>query len=332
MRRRIPRRLIPPRPGRCPPITVPTRRRPRAHQGNPYFNTVTSTTEGSVTVEGNTIHYHAVAGLLVVHPKGWNDAADKGDGDGPPMGPHMGSPHGHHARKRPPEASMFYVAYFKDGEKPGDRPITFLYNGGPGSSTVWLHMGAFGPQRVVTADDTHTPRRPLPAGQQRLQPARCQRPRVHRCAGHRLLARRRQDAEKDFYGADQDVHAFSEFIMQFLSKYGRWNSPKYLFGESYGTPRSAIAHQRARDRGRHRLQRRDPAVADPELRRLDRTWPRTTPASICRTSWRCRPTPRPRGTTTSCRTAGQSLRAAPQRGRAVRHGATTRGRCARARP
>ena len=54
------------------------------HVGNPYFRTVTSTSEGSVTVEGNTIHYHAVAGLLIVHPKGWNDAADKGAGDDSP--------------------------------------------------------------------------------------------------------------------------------------------------------------------------------------------------------------------------------------------------------
>ena len=210
----------------------------RHHQGNPYFNTVTSTTEGSVTVEGNTIHYHAVAGLLVVHPKSWNDAADKGDGDGPPMGPHMGSPHGHHARKRPPEASMFYVAYFKDGEKPGDRPITFAYNGGPGSATMWLHMGCFGPQRIATADHTPTPPAPyqLVNNDYSLLDAS---DLVFIDAPGTGFSRVTPGAEKDFYGADQDVHAFSEFIMQFLSKYGRWNSPKYLFGESYGTPRSA---------------------------------------------------------------------------------------------
>ncbi len=88
--------------------------------------------------------------------------ADKDGGDDP----QAKGQQGHHEHKRPPEASMFYVAYFKDGEKPGDRPITFLYNGGPGSSTVWLHMGAFGPRRVVTADHTHTPPAPYQAGQQ----------------------------------------------------------------------------------------------------------------------------------------------------------------------
>jgi len=204
------------------------------HKGNLYFRTATSTTAGSVTVEGNAIHYHAVAGLLIVHPKDWNDASAKSDGDDPPMGPS----HEHHQEKKPPEASMFYVAYFKDGEKPGDRPITFLYNGGPGSSTVWLHMGAFGPRRVMTADHTHTPPAPyqLVNNDYSLLDAS---DLVFIDAPGTGFARVRPGAEKDFYGADQDVHAFSEFIMQFLSKYGRWNSPKYLFGVSYGTPRSA---------------------------------------------------------------------------------------------
>ena len=204
------------------------------HDGNPYFRTVTSTSEGAVTVEGNTIHYHAVAGLLIVHPKGWDDAAGKGGGDDSPMGRR----HGHHAGKKSPEASMFYIAYFKDGENPGDRPITFLYNGGPGSSTVWLHMGAFGPRRVVTADHTHTPAAPyqLVNNDYSLLDAS---DLVFIDAPGTGFSRVKAGGEKSFYGADQDVHAFSEFIMQFLSKYGRWNSPKYLFGESYGTPRSA---------------------------------------------------------------------------------------------
>ena len=193
-----------------------------ARMANPYFRTVTSTSEGSVSVEGKTIQYHAVAGLLIVHPKGWNDAAD----------------HWHHAQAKSPEASMFYVAYFKDGERATDRPITFLYNGGPGSSTVWLHMGAFGPRRVVTADHVHTPPAPyqLVNNDYSLLDAS---DLVFVDAPGTGFSRVKPGAEKAFFGADQDVHAFSEFIMQFLAKYGRWNSPKYLFGESYGTPRSA---------------------------------------------------------------------------------------------
>ena len=204
------------------------------HKGNPYFDTATSTTEGSVTVEGRSIHYHAVAGLLIVHPKAWNDADGKDGGDDPSMG----TPQGQHDGKKTPEASMFYVAYFKDGEKPGDRPVTFLYNGGPGSSTMWLHMGAFGPQRVVTADHTYTAPAPyqLVNNDYSLLDAS---DLVFVDAPGTGFSRVTLGAEKDFYGADPDVHAFSQFIMQFLSKYGRWNSPKYLFGESYGTPRSA---------------------------------------------------------------------------------------------
>ena len=200
------------------------------HKMNPYFRTAASTTEGSVSVEGNTIHYHAVAGLMIVHPESWNDAAGKpGDGDAS----------GSSKEKKPsPKASMFYVAYFKDGESPSSRPITFLYNGGPGSSTVWLHMGAFGPVRVVTADHTHTPAAPYQVVNNDYSLLDAS-DLVFVDAPGTGFSRVTPGAEKDFYGADQDVHAFSEFIMQFLSKYGRWNSPKYLYGESYGTPRSA---------------------------------------------------------------------------------------------
>ncbi|MGD0144593.1 MAG: peptidase S10, partial [Rhizomicrobium sp.] len=119
-----------------------------------------------------------------------------------------------------------------------DRPITFLYNGGPGSSTVWLHMGAFGPKRVVTADDSHTPAAPYKVidNDESLLDASdlvfidAPGTGFSRIAG--------KDKEKAFYGVDPDAHAFSAFIQEFLSKYGRWNSPKYLFGESYGTTRS----------------------------------------------------------------------------------------------
>ena len=210
------------------------------HHGmmNPYFRTATSTTEGSVSVEGNTIHYHAVAGLMIVHPASWNDAAGKSGGSDA-SDASMGAAHGHGDKSKPtPKASMFYVAYFKDGESSSNRPITFLYNGGPGSSTVWLHMGAFGPRRVVTADHTHTPAAPYQVVNNDYSLLDAS-DLVFIDAPGTGFSRVSPGAEKDFFGADQDVHAFSEFIMQFLSKYGRWNSPKYLYGESYGTPRSA---------------------------------------------------------------------------------------------
>ncbi|MGB5851836.1 MAG: peptidase S10 [Rhodanobacter sp.] len=185
-----------------------------------------STSEGSVSVEGKRIDYKAVAGTLVLH--GTGDKEDE------------------------PQVSMFYVAYFKKGVEASKRPVTFIYNGGPGSATVWLHMGAFGPKRVVTSDDTHTPAAPYQlvnndyslldasdvvfidapgAGFSRL------------IANDEDKAKREEqmkDRRKAIYGVDGDAHAFAQFITRFLSKYERWNSPKYLFGESYGTTRSAV--------------------------------------------------------------------------------------------
>ncbi|HWJ39393.1 MAG TPA: peptidase S10, partial [Sphingomicrobium sp.] len=116
--------------------------------------------------------------------------------------------------------------------------ITFLFNGGPGSSTVWLRMGAFGPVRVVTADGRHTPAPySVVDNDQSLLDASdlvfidAPGTGFSRIAG--------KDKEKPFYGVDQDIHAFTDFISRFLTKYGRWNSPKYVFGESYGTMRAA---------------------------------------------------------------------------------------------
>ena len=205
-----------------------------------FFQPESSASESSVTVEGQSIDYRAVAGTLVVHAKGYDDSLQKSDapaGDKPDA----------NAKDKPDaddsnpnaEASMFYVAYFKNGVPARSRPITFVYNGGPGSASMWLHMGAFGPRRVVTADNSHTPAAPYSVvdNSDSLMDASdlvfidAPGTGFSRIAG--------KDKEKAFYGVDGDVHAFAEFITQFLSVYDRWNSPKYLFGESYGTPRSA---------------------------------------------------------------------------------------------
>lgn len=194
----------PPQPS--PPLLVPTE----------HMST------GSVDVGGRRIEYKAVAGTLVVHPAKWSDAPQEPDSKNPTA-----------------VASMSYFAYFAAGAKPAERPITFLYNGGPGSSTMWLHMGAFGPRRVVTRDAIagSTPPYTMVDNDQSLLDVSdlvfvdAPGTGLGRVAG--------KDAEKAFYGVDQDVHAFASFITQFATKFGRWPSPKYLFGESYGTPRSA---------------------------------------------------------------------------------------------
>jgi carboxypeptidase C (cathepsin A) len=185
-----------------------------------------SFSEGSVSVEGKRVSYKAVAGTIVLHGK--------------------------NEKENEPTVSMFYVAYFKKGADAAKRPITFIYNGGPGSATVWLHMGAFGPRRVITSDDSHTPAAPYQLvnnDYSLLDASDLVFIDAPGAGFSRLIAddpdaskrdEQMKDRRKDIYSVDGDGHAFAQFITQFLSRYGRWNSPKYLFGESYGTTRSAV--------------------------------------------------------------------------------------------
>ena len=111
-----------------------------------------STTEGSVTVGGQAIAYRAIAGTITV---GGTDPQDATIGfDGKPL-PDSGVHLPERAEDAPPTARMFYAAYFKKDAPAAQRPITFIYNGGPGSPTMWLHMGTFGPKRIVTPDTQH---------------------------------------------------------------------------------------------------------------------------------------------------------------------------------
>jgi len=197
------------------------------------FKPEATTTTGTVNIGGQPVSYQAIAGTLIVHPKDWDDVArdpkeDKGAAAGEDG-----------ADKNPAaEASMFYVAYFKSGG--GQRPVKFLYNGGPGSSTMWLHLGAFGPRRIITATDIHTPAAPYSLVNNGFSLLDASDLVFIDAPGTGFSRIAGKDKEKAFFGVDQDAYAFAEFITQFLSKYGRWNSPKYLFGESYGTPRSAV--------------------------------------------------------------------------------------------
>ncbi|HEY3662757.1 MAG TPA: hypothetical protein VGL24_06350 [Chthoniobacterales bacterium] len=204
----------------------------------PHFKPESSSSSGSVTVEGSHIDYQAVAGTLVVHPKGWEDAAAAADEKTKES--EEDSEDDRDSKNPTAEASMFYVAYTKQHAQPEKRPITFLYNGGPGSSSVWLHMGAFGPQRVVTADNSHTPAAPYQVVNNDFSLLDASDLVFVDAPGTGFSRIAGKNKKKEFYGVDQDAHAFAEFIVAYLTKYGRWNSPKYLFGESYGTPRSAV--------------------------------------------------------------------------------------------
>ncbi|MBY8827418.1 peptidase S10 [Hephaestia sp. CMS5P-6] len=197
---------------------------------NALFEPHSEQSSGTVSVEGKSIAYDAYAGTLVVHPEGWDDTAWRAK-----SAKDLEDKKGDQA-----EASMFYVAYFKKGAPSADRPITFLFNGGPGSSTVWLHMGAFGPRRIITSNDSHTPAAPYQLVNNDYSLLDASDLVFIDAPGTGFSRVAGKDKEKAFYGVDQDAHAFSEFVRAFLTKYDRWNSPKYLFGESYGTPRSAV--------------------------------------------------------------------------------------------
>ena len=188
----------------------------------PQFKPTEVTSTGSVTVGGSHIDYRAVAGTLVVHPEGWDDSAAQADDE-----------------SKSAEASMFYAAYFRSGVPAADRPITFLFNGGPGSSSIWLHMGAFGPIRVQVTGHEHIPAAPYRTVSNEESLLDVSDLVFVDAPGTGFSRIRGKDAEKSFYGVDQDLHAFAVFIREFLSRYDRWNSPKYIFGESYGTMRGA---------------------------------------------------------------------------------------------
>ncbi|HET7810337.1 MAG TPA: hypothetical protein VFL16_07150 [Steroidobacteraceae bacterium] len=200
------------------------------------FQSTEVTSSGTVTIGGKAVGYQAVAGTLVVHGPGWDDVAWREQAAAPnPDKDKEGLP---------PEASMFYTAYFRtaDGRKGGasQRPLMFIYNGGPGSATLWLHMGAFGPRRVVVREDGHTPPAPYPVVNNAYSLLDVSDLVFIDAPGAGFSRIAGKDKEKAFWGVDADSHAFTRFIQQFLNKYGRWNSPKYLFGESYGTTRSAV--------------------------------------------------------------------------------------------
>jgi carboxypeptidase C (cathepsin A) len=194
-----------------------------------YLKDEQQTSSGSVAIGGRSFNYQAEAGILVVHVK------DPLDDDPPPPREDKSGP----PPPQPPEVGMSYVAYFRGEKEDGHRAITFIYNGGPGSSTVWLHMGAFGPKRVVTADDTHSPAAPYRVVDNEYTLLDASDLVFIDAPGTGFGHLRGADKEKAFYGVDQDAHAFANFIVAFLSRHNRWNSPKYLFGESYGTTRSA---------------------------------------------------------------------------------------------
>jgi carboxypeptidase C (cathepsin A) len=146
-------------------------------------------------------------------------------------------------------ADVFYLAYRADSEAEAARPVTFLFNGGPGSASLWLNIGGFGPRRVPTLTPRATPPAPYAFGDN----------------PHTLLAvsdlvfidavgtgfsRLAGDGRSDeVWGVDQDVDVFARAILRYLTVTGSWQAPRYLFGESYGTSRAAALVHRLQNLG-----------------------------------------------------------------------------------
>jgi len=169
-----------------------------------------SVTQHSIVIDGATVKYTATAGTLIIR----NDD-DK------------------------PIASVGYVAYTRDGiTDKRTRPITFAYNGGPGSSSLWLHMGALGPRRIVTTDAASTPPPPYKVVDNAYSIIDVTDLVMIDPVGTGIAKAVGDAKDKDFWGVDADIDEFGRFIAQYVSDNGRWNSPKYLLGESYGTTRS----------------------------------------------------------------------------------------------
>ncbi|HEY0383932.1 MAG TPA: hypothetical protein VGC72_17195 [Candidatus Elarobacter sp.] len=138
-----------------------------------------------------------------------------------------------------PTASVFYVAYTADGANARTRPVTFVWNGGPGSSTIWLHMGSFGPVRVDVPKNAKQPgpNPPLVDNESSLLDTTDLVFVDAVGTGWSTVVAHGKAA--DYYGVDEDAKAFSHFIQRWVTRNARWQSPKFLFGESYGTTRAA---------------------------------------------------------------------------------------------
>lgn len=168
-------------------------------------------THHTITIDGQQIHYTATTGTFLL-----KNEEDK------------------------PIALFGFTAYTKDGvTDPGSRPITFAYNGGPGSSSIWLHMGALGPKRVVLDDPHSNPPAPYKLEDNPYSIINVTDLVMVDPVGTGFARAIGHAKGSDFWGVDQDIKSVSEFIYQYIRANNRWNSPKFLFGESYGTTRSA---------------------------------------------------------------------------------------------
>jgi carboxypeptidase C (cathepsin A) len=148
-----------------------------------------------------------------------------------------------------PNAKIFYVAFTKDGASAQDRPVTFFYNGGPGSSSVFVLLGSFAPKRIKTSMPGFTP--PAPYTLEDNPDSLLDRSDLVfvNPVGTGYSAAIAPHHNRDFWGVDQDADSLKQFVKRYLSANDRWNSPKFLYGESYGTARSCVLAYRLHEDG-----------------------------------------------------------------------------------
>jgi len=177
------------------------------------------TTDHELVIDGQLLEYTAHCGTVVLREAEVKDGTRQAD---------------------KPRASVFFIAYtLKHARREGERPITFSFNGGPGSSSVWLHLGILGPQRVE-ADEFGRPPGPPYGLVDNAHTLLTQSDLVFIDpvgTGYSRMAE--GDTAAEFHEFQRDLDAVGEFIRQHLTRHGRWGSPKYLIGESYGTTRAA---------------------------------------------------------------------------------------------
>ena len=191
---------------------------PRHETAGPAEEKISQTSH-SIRIDGREIKYTATAGTLPIR-------LDNGE----------------------IAARMFFVAYTKDGEEARLRPLSFLYNGGPGAATIWLHMGSFAPKHVRMADEGFQPAPPYTIEDNEHSLIDVS-DLVFVDAVDTGYSRVTTGVDnQQFHGQSGDLRAFGEFVNTYLKTYSRWPSPKYLIGESYGTIRSAGLAQEIQER------------------------------------------------------------------------------------
>jgi carboxypeptidase C (cathepsin A) len=171
-----------------------------------------SVTEHTIRLGGAVVPYRATAATMLLE-----------NNDGKPIG------------------SLYYTAYTRtDTRDPSTRPLAFIYNGGPGAASAWLHMGAFGPRRIVVMDPEPNPPAPYRLADNAgslIDVADLVFVDPIGTGFSRVVG---EGKGTDFWGVDEDARSLAQFVRRYVSRTGRWNSPKYLIGESYGTTRSAV--------------------------------------------------------------------------------------------